>query len=336
MKEYNLSSPELRLYGVPHFYETGKLERVPEEMREKLPHLSFYGRRIAGARVRFKTDSPKLRVKIKAESIEVDIGLSIYQCQSAFVYAGENKTSRYLGHVYPKAYGENEFEAEFNKGEGMEDILIWLPRNPVIEDVSVYIEDDSSICLPTPYKYEKPIVYYGSSITECGCDMVQLGYNSLISRWLDVDFYNLGFSGSCKGDIPIADLIHSIPDKSIFVFDYDHNAPTPEFLEQTHEKFFLYFRSLEPELPVVMMTRPDFYADIEDAKKRRAIIRKTYENALGRGDKNVYFIDGETFFNDETRPISGLDNIHPNALGFYNMAKAVLPTIERILEKKEG
>ncbi|MBQ8551546.1 MAG: hypothetical protein IJ428_01895 [Clostridia bacterium] len=50
------------------------------------------------------------------------------------------------------------------------------------------------------------------------------------------------------------------------------------------------------------------------------MIRATYNNAVAAGDKNVYFIDGETFFGDTDREFCTNDRIHPNDLGLYRMA----------------
>lgn len=219
------------------------------------------------------------------------------------------------------------------KGSTLEDVIVWLPRNEIISDIEIEIEDGAVMLEPTPYKYSKPILYYGSSITEGGCcESVTNGYNAIISRHLDVDYYNFGFSGNACGDFDMAEYIAGI-DMSIFVYDYDHNASSPEYLADTHEAFFKVIREKNPELPVVMMTRPaERYG--EDEKKRREVVRATYQRALDSGDKNVYFIDGETFFGDFDRELCTVDTVHPNDLGFYKMASVVEPVIKSILESK--
>ena len=111
-------------------------------------------------------------------------------------------------------------------------------------------------------------------------------------------------------------------DMSVFVYDYDHNAPTLEHLEATPEKMFKAIRSMHPDIPILMMTRPKFYLN-DDEEKRLEIVRKTYQNALNNGDKNVYFIEGPElmkFAGDE----GTVDGCHPTDLGFYSMAKVML------------
>ena len=332
MKTYAYNQAPMKIFGLAEYERSGKLVRLPDSVMEAVPSLAFIGRRPMGARLCFRTDSPRFTVRIVLETLSVDVGMSIYNCQSAFVFAGERTNSRYLGLVHPTGYGNKDFSATFHKGERMEDITVWLPRNEVVSSVEISVEDDAMVCEPTPYRYSTPIVYYGSSITEGGCSCnVNNGYNAIISRHLDVDYYNFGFSGRAKGELPMADFINTL-DMSIFVYDYDHNAPNPQHLLDTHEPFFLRIREAHPTLPIIMMTRPAIRYT-EDEKKRREIVRRTYENAVNRGDKNVYFIDGETFYGDVDRDLCTVDGVHPNDLGFYRMAMTVEPLIKRLLEK---
>ena len=333
MQTYSYRSPELKVFGIPHFEETNCLHRLPREVMEQVPSLAFLGRRPQGARIGFKTNAPEFTLKIEFETLSFDVGMSIYSCQAALVYAGDRQSPRYLGMCYPTNYQTKSFEKRFCKGNSeLEDILIWLPRNEIIADINISFPDGVVVCPPTPYKYSKPIVYYGSSITEGGCAYnINNGYNAIISQHLDVDYVNLGFSGNAKGELPVADFINTI-DMSIFVLDYDHNAPTIEHLQATHEPFFKRIREKHPDLPVVMMTRPAIYYAKNDA--RREVVQTTYRNALAAGDKNVYFIDGEQFYGDHDRHLCTADGTHPNDLGFYRMASCIEPVIKEILERQ--
>ena len=334
MKNYRYSDLPLEIHGVPFFYENGKLERLPADVREKVPSLGFLGRRTPGARLCFRTNSPQFTVKIEFETMNFDHGMSMKAAQSANILIGDRQNARFAGLVSPKNYNEKSAEATFYKSSNMEDITVWFPRNEVISDISVSVEDDAVVEAPTPYKYP-PMLYYGSSITEGGCSCrVTNAYNAVISQHLDVDFYNFGFSGSAKGEPEIAECISMIP-MSIFVLDYDHNAPDPEHLRKTHEPFFRIIREKNPDLPIIMMTRPNFDHD-ETAPERREIVKTTFNNAVAAGDKNVYFIDGETFFGDIDREFCTNDGCHPNDLGFYRMASVVEPVVKKILEERYG
>ena len=333
---YSAFDSKIKVFGVPNFEKNRTFERVPKSVREKIPSLSFLGRRTPGARIGFRTDAPSFKIKIELEAVNPDIGLSIYACQSAYVYLGPRQKSKLLGIVNPSHYGITYFEKTFYKGEGIDEVTVFLPRNEVIKNVEVEIDNEYTLFEPTPYKYSLPALFYGSSITECAAaENPCASYVSLVSRHLDLDFYNFGFSGSCKGELEMADYVNSI-DISLLVYDYDHNAPTPEHLEKTHEKFFKKIREAHPSLPVVMITRP--VAEFgEDEKKRRDIVKKTFENAQKSGDSNVYFIDGETFFKDfDDRAVCFVDTVHPTDLGFYKMTEVIEPVIIRALTESKN
>ena len=116
---------------------------------------------------------------------------------------------------------------------------------------------------------------------------------------------------------------------SVFVYDYDNNAPTLKYLENTHQKMFQTVRESNPDLPIVILSRPKYFLT-EDEQQRLAVIKKTYDDAVAAGDKNVYFIDGPTLMqyaeNDGT-----VDDLHPNDLGFYSMAKVLIALLNSIL-----
>jgi hypothetical protein len=113
---------------------------------------------------------------------------------------------------------------------------------------------------------------------------------------------------------------------SLFVYDYDHNAPDVEHLEATHERMFKTIREKNPDLPIIMMSRPKLHLDTHELK-RLEIIKKTYDNAIANGDKNAYFIDGRDLCkvcgNEGT-----VDGCHPTDLGFFSMAKELCDFIE--------
>lgn len=112
---------------------------------------------------------------------------------------------------------------------------------------------------------------------------------------------------------------------SIFVYDYDYNAPSIEHLKDTHKRMFQAIRTTNPNIPIIMMSCPKYCITREETE-RLHVIKTTYETALFAGDKNVYFIDGK-----ELMQIAGeggtVDGCHPNNYGFVSMANAVVDVI---------
>ena len=81
-----------------------------------------------------------------------------------------------------------------------------------------------------------------------------------------------------------------------FVADYDHNAPKVDYLAETHCRMYKIIREKNPDLPYIMLSRPDFQKSRADSIARRNVVIDTYRYALAQGDKNIYYIDGESIF----------------------------------------
>jgi lysophospholipase L1-like esterase len=182
------------------------------------------------------------------------------------------------------------------------------------------------------YTHQKPIVFYGSSITQGGCASTPGGdYAGRVSRKFDADYINLGFSGSAKGEEAIMKYIASL-DMSVFVYDYDYNAPDAEHLRKTHYAGYRTVREAQPELPIIMMSSPNYDNIGHNMAERRDVIAASYERALAEGDTNVYFVDGKEHFATFNADECTVDGIHPNDLGFHRMAEALGSVIKQIWE----
>jgi len=212
------------------------------------------------------------------------------------------------------------------------DLTINFPLYSNVSDLYIGLQETAILKNGGNYKYKNPVLYYGSSITQGGCaSRPGNSYQAIISRMLDCDYINFGFSGNAKGEEKIVDYMSGL-NMSVFVCDYDHNAPSVEHLINTHEGIYKRFREKNPELPIIIISKPDFnpyeFGDIQ----RRNVIYSTYINAIYNGDKNVYYIDGESLFKDEGRDSCTVDGCHPNDLGFMRMAETIGHIIKKVIK----
>lgn len=339
LKIVSITEEPLKIYGLAVKEETQRqFYRLPLYMMEQMQQYDFLGKRSIGGRVRFATNSGKIYIKMTMDACREDVNVPLSCSAGADIYTGSGKNSLFLGYISPDKHTENEITVEktFTKKEELETITINFPRNDLLLGMEIGVEENAILKEAPEYTIDKPIVYYGSSITEGGCACrVGNTYASIVSRWLDADYCNYGFSGSAKGESEFAQYIASLPELSLFVYDYDHNAPDLEHLKNTHESFFQVIRKAKPQLPIVILSRPDTNENSEDTKARRDIIYKTWQNASQAGDKNVWFLDGGTFFGIVGRMECTVDGVHPNALGFMRMAEAIYPLLEKILYGEE-
>ncbi len=327
---FNAESHPIRMYGLMR--EDGMLLRMPMSVAKSVsPGVTSLNAHTAGGRIRFRTNSKRIAIVAKMHSIGKMPHFALTGSAGFDLYREGGDGADYLGTYQPRFDIESTLTGALQVGDaGMQGYTLNMPLYSGVYEVFIGIEPGAVIEAPKPYKNRRPVVFYGSSITQGGCaGKPGDSYQAIISRELNLDYINLGFSGNAKAEKNISDYISSL-DMSIFVYDYDHNAPTPEYLQQTHEKMFLAIREKNPELPIIMMSRPR-YNQNPDTEQRLNIIRVTYERALLRNDKRVYLIPGRELMalcqNDGT-----VDGTHPTSLGFYSMAKPLIRIIKEITD----
>lgn len=330
---YNVRQEPFKLYGL-HDYKNGPgFRRMPEDIAKAVNEgVGVLNRNTSGGRVRFKTDSPYVAIKAIMPSAKVMSHMTIAGSCGFDLYINQGGQSRYFKTFMPPANIKDGYESVvYFNDKGMKDLTINFPLYNDVTELYIGVQQSAALLIGDEYKIKTPVVYYGSSITQGGCaSRPGNSYPAIISRKLDCDYINLGFSGSARAEDIIAEYISGLK-MSVFVYDYDHNAPDVNHLAETHERMFKKIRSKNPDLPVVMVSKPDFNCYFESDIKRRDIIYNTYINAVKSGDGNVYFIDGQSLFKDSDRDSCTVDGCHPNDLGFMRMAEVIGYKLHRIL-----
>ncbi len=330
IKFYSIEEAPFKVYGV--YKEGGMYRRMPADVAKSVSEGVYtLHTNTSGGRLRFVTDSRYVAIHAKLANVSRYSFFSLTGIAGFDLYAG----SLYMGTYTPPYKVTDEYEGVVELGSSEErEITVNFPLYSDVLEVYVGLSDGATLKEPSPYMNEKPIVYYGSSIVQGACaSRPGMTYHSIISRRFNCDYVSLGFGGNAKAEDAMADYVKNL-DMSVFVYDYDHNAPNADYLEATHEKMFKTVRTANPELPIICMSRPRFRLVSEDPR-RRSIVETTYKNALARGDENVYFLDGKAL-----SALCGCDGMvegtHPTDYGFASMAKAVGDVLEEIFNKQGG
>ena len=329
-----------KIYGLMDAYGPGPMRRTPVGAFKGLKNLEALAANTAGGRVRFKTDSEYVAVLAKFDKVchmahmplTGSVGMDMYSKEKeGYVFAGVFKPGG--DEPLKKLKDEGGYTAIIRlEGKRMRDITINLPLYNGLDALYIGLSPDASLEAAPPYIDMPPVVYYGSSITQGGCaSRPGNAYEAIVSRRFNMDFLNLGFSGNAKGEKRVRDFILSL-DMSVFVLDYDYNAPDVNHLKRTHYKMYRAVRDKFNDLEIVLATRPDPTL-CRDQMVRREVILGTYEKALVSGDKHVRFVDGSAVFSVFGDDSCTVDGVHPNDLGFMCMAKAFGDAIEDALFK---
>ena len=331
-----------QIYGLYDYKNEPQFVRMPkavaEATSESVQSLNFC---TAGGRIRFSTDSAYVAIKTEMPYLCLMGHMALAGSAGFDLYVDGELSSTYYKTFFPPSHEGQGYETiiEFPDRK-MRQLTINFPLYSPVDSLYIGLQNSATVGEGKRYRYEKPVLFYGSSITQGACaSRPGLCYQGYLSRHLDTDYINLGFSGSCCAEDAVVDYMTGL-DISVFVCDYDHNTTSVQHLEQTHEKMFLKFREKHPNLPVIFITAPNFSeTDLFfpndpyfDWSARRDVIYRTYRNAKCRGDKNVYFIDGFSLYKGGDRDSCSVDNLHPNDLGFYRMAEAIEPVLRTALE----
>ncbi|MBE5732195.1 MAG: hypothetical protein E7353_04070 [Clostridiales bacterium] len=331
---FDVKNAPFAIHGVTYDSNQGLFIRMPQEIANKTNDgVAYLCKNTSGGRVRFRTNSKFLGIKVVYKAEPPYGHFSITGHRGFDIYKDIKNESVYCGSFIPPRPSPDGYSSSCELDGQMHDYTINFPLYNPVNELYIALKKDALLSEPSPYKDIAPILYYGSSITQGGCaSKPGNSYQYMICRKTNVDFVNLGFSGSARAEDIMINYLCSL-NPSIFVYDYDHNAPSAEHLEKTHMKLFRAFRHAHPTTPVIFMTAPgNLFTRRKDYYPRHDVIYNNYLTAKNEGDKNVYFVDGYTIFEGEFFSECTVDGVHPNDLGFSYMAKALLPIIKDILK----
>ena len=323
---YDIDDAPVRIHGV--YREGDHYVRMPSDIAKTVSEgVGGLCAHTTGGRVRFITDSPYIAISIKVRNFSKFSFFPLSGTVGCDLYGGK----RYFGTYAPPLDVANGYEGVVDIFDPAErEYTVNMPLYSMVEKLYIGIKEGSVLKAAPDYAVMKPIVYYGSSITHGGCaTRPGCNYENTIGRSLDCDYINLGFAGCAKAEEEIARYIAGLS-MTAFVYDYDHNAPTVEYYRQTHERMFKIIREAQPDLPIIMMSRPKFYLSPEE-RERVNIMLQTYENALAAGDRNVYCIKGCDLLSEDIRENALVDNCHPTDGGFASIARVVEAKLREIL-----
>jgi len=214
-------------------------------------------------------------------------------------------------------------------------LSVYLPIGRMLSVSEFLLQPEATVRAPKPYALPKPLVYYGSSITQGFAASNPGGtYQAVLGRWLNLDFINLGFSGNGLGEPALAQAVAEI-EAACFIVDYWAN-PTTQVYRNTLPTFIALLRKKHPLVPIIV-TGP-YYNPSEEVPgeagsrqhEKRRFTREFVAARQGAGDRFITHVDGlEMLSKDQTYGL--VDGRHANSLGFYFCARGLEPQIRKVL-----
>jgi hypothetical protein len=282
----------------------------------------------AGMQFRFATDSKRLVFKWipYSQSLSMD-HMPTTGVSGIDVYRFDARTEKWL-------YVRTGRISSAEKGGALD--IGWTPGVPCLVNLPLYngirefslgIEPEASVAPLPPRRsgIDKPVVFYGTSITHGGCaSRPGLSFVNIVGRDLDVPVVNLGFSGSGVMEFEMSEHLVRI-DASCYVLDCLWNmgmssagAKPGRNVDENYEPFIRNLRAKRPDVPIVMAEQCDVFCGGPNAKDK--YIRKLYEKLVTEGWKGLVYLPKDAMYSGDRE--GTVDGCHPNDRGMESMAKA--------------
>jgi lysophospholipase L1-like esterase len=341
MRWLSTIDPAFTVRGLAWFGENGgSYKRLPLRAQGVVNDTLWELSKVpASAYIAFRSDATSLAIR----ATNVDEGTMPHMAASGSnglaLYVGTAPQSR-LWQIAPPTSATIECTLFEDVPQQLREFRLYLPLYKELTSLDIGLSPGASIVPPVAPVIDRPVVFYGTSITQGGCaNTAGTDYVSNLGRLLNINVINLGFSGSGMGEPEVAEFISEI-DAALFVLDYATNAK-PELLRQTLPGFIRILRARHPETPILIMG-PLCYAQYDycpqvrfDLDEERRISMDVYVNFWKEGDRNIHFVDGYGLIPFGTEA-AFVDGVHPTDHGFQLIAQRLSQSIQQILLRDIG
>ena len=225
----------------------------------------------------------------------------------------------------------NEYELITNISSEFREYKLFLPLYDGVTKLEIGIDSDAQIKKATP-NTKKPIVFYGTSITQGGCaSRPGMAHTNIISRRLDVDCINFGFSGNGRMEIPIIELISEIK-ASVYVIECLQNMNIKQVKERVLPLVKI-IRKKQPSTPIIfvenMMYKTAFLDKTIETEliQENLALKNEYDKILKNGFQNIFYIEdmkADGMDNEGT-----VDGVHLTDLGFLRYANYIIENFKK-------
>jgi lysophospholipase L1-like esterase len=307
------------------------------------PAVWDLSRQSAGLCVRFVTDAPKIQARWTVTSGNLAMqhmpatgvsGLDLY------VRAGDGRW-RWVGVGQPRQSPTNTETVVAGLPVERREFMLYLPLYNGVSSLEIGVPEGRTIEKPAnrPDASQKPIVFYGTSITQGGCaSRCGAVHTAILGRRLNRPVINLGFSGNGLMEPEVASLLAEL-DPAVYVLDSLPNMSS-DTIPQRVDHFVKTLRKAHPATPIVLAEdRTYSQADLVPGNRRtnqrnRAALKAAYDHLLAEGFKRLYYLPGDPQLGNDGE--GTVDGSHPNDLGFARMADAFAPILEQALRGSAG
>lgn len=289
-----------------------------------------------GMMVRFKTDATAIHVHYKV--VKTALGMPHMPATGVSgvdLYARDDTGKWRWVQVTRPATQEIKAEVIKDLAPGFREYAAYLPLYNGVEFLHIGVPKGARLEGLAP-RSEKPIVFYGTSITHGACaSRPGIVHTAILGRRFDTPVINLGFSGNGRMDAAVGELLVKI-DAAAYVIDCLPNMQ-PAAVREKCAPLVKLIRAARPDTPIILVEDRRFTNDwITPAKKKfhddnHAALREVYAELVNDGVKGLHYIPGDALYGTDTE--GATDASHASDLGFMRQANVMEPVIRAALRR---
>ena len=290
----------------------------------------------AGMMVRFKTDATTIwaNYTLRRERLAL-ANMTAMGASGIDLYARDDAGKwRWVGVTRPdKKVIRQQIIAGLKSG--FREYAAYLPLYNGVEQLSLGVPPGAKF-EPLAPRTEKPIVFYGTSITQ-GASASRPGmvHTAILGRRFDRPVINLGFSGNGRMDAAVGELLAKI-DAAVFVIDCLPNMAAAD-VRQKCIPLVNQLRAARPNTPIVLVEdRRSTNAWIlpkgdKHHTDNHAALRECFATLQKEGIKGLHYLGGDDLLGDDAE--AATDGSHPSDLGFVRHADLFEPVLRKALDR---
>ena len=327
------------VYGKVSDQTNTRYERLPSQLQGVSRDPVWYlGQHSAGLYIRFRSNSTSIHARWTSTFNNTMTHMTDTGTKGLDLYAIVDGQWKHVCSAQPQG-GSSERKIIGNMDPVEREYMLYLSLYDGVSSLEIGVDEGATLEQPAVDRpsREKPIVMYGTSILQGGCaNRPGMAHTNIISRRLDREVINLGFSGNALLDMEIAELMASVENPGLYVLDYAPNA-FADMIDANGEKFFRVLRDAHPDVPVIFIEDVIFPHTIFDKEilaevtSKNEAQKRLFLKLKKAGEKNIYYIAAEGMIGDDGE--ATVDAIHFTDLGMMRYVDHVLPTIQKALKK---
>ena len=311
-------------------------DRLPAKAEGKVTAAVWgLSRDSAGMMVRFKTDAKAIYTRYTLTKTNLAMPhMPATGVSGLDLYARNDKGEWRWVQVTRPGSAKVETTIISDLAPGLREYAAYLPLYNGIESLAIGVPSGAQFEGLAP-RAEKPIIFYGTSITHGACaSRPGMVHTAILGRRFDRPVINAGFSGNGRMDAAVGDLLAEI-DAAAYVIDCLPNMG-PADVTAKCVPLVKQLRAARPNTPIVLVEDRRMTNDwITPGKKKfhddnHAALRAAFEQLQKEGITKLSYIPGDHLYGDDTE--GATDASHANDLGFMRQADVFEPVLRAAMK----